>query len=50
MFNISASYNGHTQIVKFLIKKNADVNHKNNNGDTSLIFGILFNLYLNNLN
>ena len=39
--------NNRTEIVRFLCQKNANVNHKNNNGETALICGILFNLYLN---
>jgi hypothetical protein len=33
--------------VKLLCQNNAEVNLKNNNGNTALHRGILFNLYLN---
>lgn len=34
---ISASKEGHLEIVKHLVEKDADINIKNNNGDTALI-------------
>ncbi len=47
IFNILASDKGYLVIVEFLCQYKAEVNHKNNNGCTALIWGILFNLYLN---
>ena len=35
---MNASYNGHLEIVKFLIENGADINIKNNDGKTALDF------------
>ncbi len=39
--------NGHTEIAKLLCQNKAKINHKCNDGYTALIWGKLFNLYLN---
>ena len=36
--------NGYKQIAQFIINNNADVNAKDNNGNTALILGISLNL------
>ncbi len=38
---------GHTEIVQLLCQNKAEVNLQDNIGYTALIWGILFNLYLN---
>lgn len=40
IFHLQASANGHEEIVKYLIDKGADINHKDNQGRTALIKGI----------
>ena len=41
-----AASEGHKDVVLILASNGADINHKNNNGWTALMWGICYNIYL----
>ena len=40
LYSAKAAQNGHNDVIEFLASNGADINHKNNNGWTSLMIGI----------